>query len=120
MPELKTFESVLQARARELAHSLADRNPIRIDRSADAFDGRLHAADRESSAQVLAEDFRLLRQVEAARNRIQDGTFGICLRCEEGIPLKRFQAIPWAAFCKSCQEMAEEANTYRPKLARAA
>ena len=120
MLELKRFELVLQARARELARSVAERNQIRIERSADAFDGRLHAADRESSAQALAEDFRLLRQVEAARDRIRDGTFGICLRCEGGIPLKRLQAIPWAAFCKSCQEMAEEGRAYRPKLARAA
>lgn len=120
MPELKQFELVLQTRAREVARALGGRNQILIERSADAFDERLHAADRESSAQALAGDFRLIRQVEAARDRIRDGIFGICLRCEKAIPLKRLHAIPWAAFCLSCQEMAEESRADRPALARAA
>lgn len=119
MAELKNFESVLQTRARELARSLAERNQIVIERSGDALDGSLHAADRELSAQALAKDFRLLRQVEAARDRIQDGTYGICLHCEEEIPLKRIQAIPWAAFCISCQEK-EESRANRPTLSQAA
>ena len=120
MPELKKFESALRTRAGDLARSLAGRNQIMIERSADAFDERLHAADRELSAQALAGDSRLLHQVEAARDRIRDGAFGICLRCEEEIPVKRLEAIPWAAFCLSCQEMAEESTAYRPTLARAA
>ena len=120
IPELKKFESVLQARARELARTLAERNQIMIERSADAFDGRLHAADRESSAQALGGDFVLLRHVEAARDRIRDGTFGICLRCEEAILLKRLQAIPWAAYCVSCRAKTEEGVLFRPGLARVA
>jgi len=120
MPELKKIELALQMRARELAHSLAERNQIMIERSADAFDKRLDAADRESSAQALAGNLRLLRQVEAARDRIRDGTFGICLRCEEGIPLKRLQAIPWARFCIACQKNADERSAFPPRLDRAA
>ena len=118
--ELKTFEIVLQTRASELARSLAERNQILIERSANAFDGSLLAADRESSAQALAEIFQVLRQVESARDRIRDGTYGICVRCEEEIPLRRLQAIPWAAFCLWCQERAEEGRAYRPMLARSA
>ena len=120
MTELKKFELVLQTRERELARSLTERDQILIERSGDSFDGRLDAADREFSAQALAGDFCLLRQVEAARDRIRDGTFGICLRCGEEIPLKRLEAIPWAAFCISCQEMAEEGEADRPTFARAA
>lgn len=120
MPELKEFELVLRTRAQELARSLAERNQITIERSADESDQRLHAAGRESSAQALAGASHLLRQVEGARDRMRDGAFGICLRCEEEIPLKRLQAIPWAAFCLSCQQMAEEGGAYRPALARAA
>jgi DnaK suppressor protein len=110
----------LQSRAQELARFLAERNQITIERSADAFDGRLEAADRETSAQALAEDFRLLRRIEAARDRIRDGTFGICLGCEEGISLKRLRAVPWAALCISCQEKAEEGSACRLSLAQAA
>jgi len=118
--ELKTLEAALQARAQELVRSLAQRNQITIERSADAFDATLLAAERESSARTLEQEFRLLRQVEAARNRMRDGTFGICLRCEEEIAPRRLQAIPWAVHCVVCQEKAEEGGSFRPGLARAA
>ena len=117
--DLKTLETALQTRARELARSVAERNQIAIERSADTFDATLRAAERESSARSLEQDSRLLRQVEAARDRIRDGSFGVCVRCEEEIALKRLQAIPWALYCLSCQERAEGAMVLSG-LARAA
>lgn len=118
--ELKAFELALQTRARELARSLAQRNHITIERSADALDATLLAVEREISAQGLEQDSLLLRQVEAARDRIHDGTFGICQRCEEEIAPKRLRAIPWVAYCVSCQATAEGNAAYPPRLARAA
>lgn len=118
--DLKTIETALQTRARELVRSLAERNQITIERAADAFDEALLAAERESSARILAQEFQLLRQVEAARDRLRDGSFGICLRCEEEIAPKRLHAIPWAAYCVSCQAQAEEGRTFQTTFARAA
>lgn len=115
---LKTLESALEARARELARSVTERNRITIEKSADAFDATLLAAEREASAQSLTQDFRLLREVEAARDRMRRGAYGICLRGEEEIPPKRLQAVPWAAYCLLCQAAAEKASP--PQLARAA
>jgi DnaK suppressor protein len=119
-PHLKTLDNVLKTRAKELMRSLAERNRIAVERSADVFDATLLAAERESSARALEQESQLFRQVEAARDRMRGGTFGICLHCEEEIAPKRLQAIPWAACCVSCQERAEEGDTSRPGLARAA
>jgi len=47
----------------------------------------------------------LLREVEEALMRVKEGTYGICQECEEPISAKRLQALPWAKFCVSCQEM---------------
>jgi DnaK suppressor protein len=47
----------------------------------------------------------LLREVEEALMRVQDGTYGVCQECEEPISPKRLQALPWAKFCVRCQEM---------------
>jgi DnaK suppressor protein len=47
----------------------------------------------------------LLREVEEALTRIQEGAYGICQECEEPISPKRLQALPWAKFCVRCQEM---------------
>lgn len=116
----KIVEATLQTRARELAHSLAARNQIAIDRAADDFDASLLAIERESSARTLEQESRLLREVEAARGRLRDGTFGICGRCEDEIAPKRLRAIPWAAYCVSCQEKTEAGELTQPRFARAA
>jgi DnaK suppressor protein len=47
----------------------------------------------------------LLREVEAALRRVEQGSFGICQECEEPISAKRLQALPWAKFCVRCQEL---------------
>ena len=119
-PDLKTIESALEARATELTRSLAERHQITIERAADAIDATLLAAGRESSARMLAHEFELLRQIEAARDRLRDGSFGMCVGCEEGIASKRLEVIPWAAYCVSCQAEVEQGQTFRPSLARAA
>ena len=46
----------------------------------------------------------MLRSVTAALLRIKDGSYGLCLNCEELISPKRLQALPWAAYCVPCQE----------------
>lgn len=44
----------------------------------------------------------ILNQVESALQRIQDGTYGMCLECEEEINEKRLRAIPYTLYCKDC------------------
>jgi len=45
--------------------------------------------------------------VRAALRRIDEGTFGVCLHCEEDISPKRLAAVPWTPFCIQCQEIAD-------------
>jgi DnaK suppressor protein len=47
----------------------------------------------------------LLREVEEALRRVDEGSFGVCQECEEPISAKRLQALPWAKFCVRCQEL---------------
>jgi len=48
-----------------------------------------------------------LRNVRAALRRIDEGSFGVCLHCEEDIGSKRLAAVPWTAFCIQCQEIVD-------------
>ena len=54
-----------------------------------------------------SRDRQRLASIESALQRFDRGEFGICEECEEEIPLERLQAIPWAAYCVSCQERIE-------------
>jgi DnaK suppressor protein len=53
-------------------------------------------------------DYAQLRLIEAALDRLDSGDYGVCLSCEEPIPPKRLQAVPWARYCVGCQEAGVE------------
>ena len=50
----------------------------------------------------------LLKKIEKALLRIEDGTFGICERCEEEISAKRLEARPVTTLCIRCKEEQEK------------
>jgi len=109
--ELNKFKQILEARRNELAHVLRNREAIAIEKSPDALDEVQHAAERELAIRNLDRESSLLRQVKLALTRIDDGTFGACLHCEEDINPKRLNAVPWAPYCIQCQEIADRVIT---------
>jgi len=50
----------------------------------------------------------LLQKIERALERIREGTFGICERCEEEISIKRLEARPVTTLCIRCKEEQEK------------
>lgn len=50
----------------------------------------------------------LLKKIEKALGRIEDGSFGICERCEEDISIKRLEARPVTTLCIRCKEEQEK------------
>jgi DnaK suppressor protein len=108
--DLKKYETSLVLRAADVAQALRLRHRIAVESAPDELDQVQLAAERELAVQNLDSNFRLLRQIEAARERIRDGTYGACLRCEEPIAPKRLDALPWAACCVRCQEIVDGAD----------
>lgn len=43
-----------------------------------------------------------IRAIDAALDRIQAGTFGICARCGDPISAERLRAVPHAPLCQAC------------------
>ncbi len=58
----------------------------------------------------------LLRDsLKDAIRRMEDGTYGICESCENGIERARLRALPFAKKCMVCQNASERGRTrYRP------
>lgn len=57
---------------------------------------------------ALEENFHdLLEKISEALRKIDEGTYGICDRCETTINPDRLRAIPYATLCISCQERLE-------------
>ncbi len=108
--ELSRFRKILEGRQSELAKVLRNREGITIEKSADALDEVQHAAERELAIRNLDRESHLLRNVKAALQRIDEGSYGTCLHCEEDISPKRLEAVPWAAYCIRCQEIADRSQ----------
>ena len=60
--------------------------------------------DEFISLRLNSLDYVQLKLIEEALDRIEAGDYGICLSCEEPIPAKRLQALPWAKYCVTCQQ----------------
>jgi DnaK suppressor protein len=43
-----------------------------------------------------------LIEIDAALHRTEDGRYGICDRCGDGIEVARLRALPWASRCVRC------------------
>jgi DnaK suppressor protein len=102
--EVQGFRKALTARVAELERTTRQRDGITIERSAELMEEVQLASERGLAVSDLDRDCSQLRNARAALNRIQDGSFGICQRCDEDIHPKRLAAVPWAAFCIHCQE----------------
>src|ERR671936_2304707 len=66
------------------------------------------AYTREFFFELGNGDRELLRDVEAALRKIEDGSFGACERCGEPISEKRLDALPFARYCIDCQRVIEQ------------
>jgi len=108
--ELNKYRNVLEAKQAELVRLVRNRDGIAIEKSPDAFDEVQHAAERELAIRSLDRDSILLRNVRTALRRTEDGSFGVCLHCEEDISPKRLAAVPWTAFCIRCQEIVDRSQ----------
>ncbi len=88
--------------------------------------GRVHDQGEASVADMLADlgaamidrHIHELRDIEAAKRRMQDGAYGVCVDCGAEIGLSRLKAYPTAQRCIECQGVHEKhfAQTGHPSL----
>lgn len=58
---------------------------------------------RERDLSIEDQEIHLLKEIDEALTRIDNGTFGVCVSCGNAIAEDRLEAIPWAARCIDCQ-----------------
>jgi DnaK suppressor protein len=109
--ELDKYKSVLENKQAELARVIRNRDGIAIEKSPDHLDEVQLAAERELAIRNLDRDSNRLRSVRGALRRIEEGSFGVCLHCDEDISPKRLAAVPFAPFCIQCQELADRSQS---------
>lgn len=70
---------------------------------------------QQLSCTIRDREFVKLRKIDAALDRVAEGTYGHCEECEDEINAKRLENQPWADLCIQHAEEREreESQTYR-------
>lgn len=64
--------------------------------------------DRTISLEVTSREYNLLKQIDRALEKIQEGTYGLCDITGDEIPLARLEAVPYATMTVKAQEQIEK------------
>ncbi len=112
-PELNTFRRILEEQLSAASDRINGREALAVDESPDDLDRIQSAAARDSVISSMERSALQLRKGRAALGRIEDGSFGVCLSCENVIHAKRLTAMPSAELCISCQEKEDRERAMR-------
>ena len=83
-----------QAEAESL---LATREPGDVQFDEEGGEGTTVAVERERDLALSSQARQTVSQIDAALERIDNGTYGYCVTSGAPIPVARLRAIPWAA-----------------------
>ena len=74
----------------------------------DPADRATAESDRAFTLRIRDRERRLIRKIQAALTRIDDGTYGICEDCGDDISVPRLKARPVTRLCINCKAKQEE------------
>lgn len=110
--ELADFKKQLQIRQQQLLDAALssddEANVVELDQTRQGRLSRMDAMQRQAMS-VAAQNRRKqeLGKIQSALSRIEQGSYGYCLECEESIPIRRLQADLTAELCVACAEKRE-------------
>lgn len=103
MPDLDAARKLLENRRAELFGELHEIEDALDDPTPKDWED---AAQERQSDEVLealgVHDLAEVRQIDAALGRIEEGSYGLCMKCGEEISEARLEALPATPFCKNC------------------
>jgi RNA polymerase-binding transcription factor DksA len=98
-------DEALQAAGREAGGNLSNMPIHMADLGTDNY-------ERENTLNLLANEEQILKEIAAALNRIDMGTYGRCEECQGPIlPKARLKELPYTRYCVECAKKLDRAST---------
>ena len=120
--EIERFRQMLLQKRREIVGNVSEmedealKRP-RLDASGDLSSMPIHMADlgtdnfeQEFALGLMDSERKLLREIDDALQRIEQGVYGICEGTGKPIPKARLRAQPWARYCVQYARMLEQGS----------
>jgi len=110
--DTKRFKTMLDESKRQLLASakktLSEESSFDTNELPDEIDQASSEYQQSMIFRLRDREKFLLAKIDKALQRIENGTFGICEKCEEEISIKRLEARPVTTLCIRCKEEQEQ------------
>ncbi len=101
--ELENLKKKLQDKRnfiiKDKIKTIAKEMTLQSEDMADEGDMASVLTDQEISLSLRTKEFEQLKLIDSSLRRIEEGTYGQCLDCDETIPFARLNSNPAALFC---------------------
>ena len=112
--ELEKFRSLLLEKRREILGDVGSMESEAFRNQDNHSSSPMHMADvgtdnfeQEFTLGLIESERELLKEIQEAIARIEDGTFGVCVATGKAIGKARLEAKPWAKYCIEYARMLE-------------
>ena len=110
--KLKKFKDILTAEKEktidELTKGDETYNALKEDTHGDVVDIAFHSYETQFLLGLNQKEKEKIEMLDAALRRIEAGTFGKCIDCNEEITEERLTALPHSTRCLNCRTKFEE------------
>jgi DnaK suppressor protein len=105
------LQEMLRRRRRELLENIETRRQrdtkVEASENKEELDQASHSQLQAVSLRVMDKESKLLKQIDRALAKFEDGEYGLCEGTEEPIGYARLKAVPWARHSVAYKEERE-------------
>ncbi|MBI4683966.1 MAG: TraR/DksA C4-type zinc finger protein [Nitrospirae bacterium] len=113
----KRKEIVREAKA-EISKYIKGETKQLVDTALDDGDWAVVDLTEDISFRQLAIHREMLVKVDTALSKLAEGTYGICEECGDEISEQRLKVLPFAVYCRDCQEKIEQLEAIEKEIQR--
>lgn len=101
-------ESIIKEAKSEIARYIKGETRQIVESGMDDGDWSVIDLSEDINFKRLAAHRERLIKIDAALGKLREGTYWICEDCGEPINVERLKVMPFAIYCRDCQEKKEE------------
>ncbi|MDR0454854.1 MAG: TraR/DksA C4-type zinc finger protein [Deferribacteraceae bacterium] len=83
------------------------------DGTQDSADEAYNIYNKNLMLEKVETDAIKLQLIEQALERIESGSYGVCIECEDDIEDRRLEFVPFARYCTDCKSELEKKGIVR-------
>ncbi len=104
---VKRREEIVREAKTEIKNYITGENRQLVETALDDGDWSVVDLSEDISLRKLTTHREVLLRIDEALRKLREGTYGICEECGEEISPERLRILPFAIYCRDCQEKNE-------------